>query len=778
MRFNKTFPLLLSMAFLLGLSSTQAQNQTAGPAISIIPKPQHLTSQSGHFTLNADTKIHVPAQNEELKSIADQLAQSIKTATGVQPQVIQKDAKKKAKNIIQLSLTAATDTLGKEGYTLEVTPEQIILAANQPNGLFIGTQSIKQLLPPQPTKAPVTIPAVRIADKPRYEWRGMHLDVTRHFMPVEFVKQYIDYLAMHKLNTFHWHLTDDQGWRIEIKKHPKLTEISAWRDSTLIGHYWDLPQTYDNKRHGGFYTQEQIKEVVKYAQERYITVVPEIEMPGHAVAALAAYPELSCTGGPFKVEGKWGIFDDIFCAGNEQTFAFLEDVMTEVLALFPSQIVHIGGDEAPKTRWKECPKCQKRIKDEGLKDEHELQSYFVQRMEKFLNAKGRTIIGWDEILEGGLAPNALVMSWRGEKGGIEAAKQKHYVVMTPGNYVYFDHYQGDRELEPVTIHGNNPLARVYSYNPTPAELSKEEQKYILGAQANIWTEYIPNTKHVEYMAFPRVAALSEVLWTPVNLKNWDDFKARMQQQYQRYDAMGINYAKSAFQVKQQLQVVPERKAARVTFTTDAAGTDIYYTLDGSEPTAKSRKYTGPFELTKAAVIKAGSFQDGKLIGQATTRVFDAHKALNRKVTLAKEPHRSFSPGTAALVNGLYGTTDHYDGHWLGYLKDDLEAVIDLEQVQSISKISSSYVQHIGYRVFLPTQVEYAVSEDGKNFKTVKVISNAGKEEGMMRKTIAAEFPATKARFVKVIARNVGVAPDQYTVRGRETWLLVDELSVE
>ncbi|WP_276499082.1 glycoside hydrolase family 20 protein [Pontibacter litorisediminis] len=775
MNFRKNITLLLSLFILLGASGTFAQSNSP---ISIIPKPQHLTLQNGQFTLNADTKIHVPAKNEELKLIADKLAQSIKTATGVQPQVVQKEAKKKAKNVIQLSLTATPDTLGKEGYTLEVTPDQIILAANQPNGLFIGTQSIKQLLPPQPTKAPVTIPAVNIADKPRYQWRGMHLDVTRHFMPVEFVKQYIDYLAMHKLNTFHWHLTDDQGWRIEIKKYPELTEIGAWRDSTLIGHYWDLPQTYDNKRHGGYYTQEQVKDVVKYAQERYVTVVPEIEMPGHALAALATYPELACTAGPFKVEGKWGIFNDIFCAGNEQTFAFLEDVLVEVIALFPSEYIHIGGDEAPKARWKVCPKCQKRIADEGLKDEHELQSYFVQRMEKFLNSKGRQIIGWDEILEGGLAPNATVMSWRGEKGGIEAAKQKHKVVMTPGNYVYFDHYQGDRELEPVTIHGNNPLSRVYAYNPTPAELSKEEQKYILGAQANVWTEYIPNPEHVEYMAFPRIAALSEVLWTPVHLKDWEGFKARMQQQYLRYDAMGVNYARSAFQVRQQLQVSPERKAAKVMFTNEAAGTDIYYTLDGSEPTANSQKYTGPFELTKAAVIKAGSFQDGKLVGQATTRVFDAHKALNRKITLAKEPHRSFSPGTASLVNGIHGTTDHYDGHWLGYLKDDLEAVIDLEQVQSISKISSSYVQHIGYRVFLPKQVEYAVSEDGKTFKTVKVISNTGNEEGIMRKTVAAEFPATKARYVKVTARNVGIAPAQYPVGGRETWLLVDELSVE
>ncbi|TPE43715.1 glycoside hydrolase family 20 protein [Pontibacter mangrovi] len=775
MNLKKTFPLLLTLAMLLSAGCTYGQDETA---FSIIPKPQHLSPEKGNFTLNADTRIHVPAKNGELKNIGDKLAQSIKSATGVQPQVVQKSPKKKAKNIIELALTSSPDTLGKEGYTLEVTPERIILAANQPNGLFLGLQTIKQLLPPQPIKAPVAIPAVSIADKPRYEWRGMHLDVTRHFMPVEFVKEYIDYLAMHKMNTFHWHLTDDQGWRIEIKKHPKLTQVGAWRDSTLIGHYWDLPQTYDNERHGGFYTQEQIKDVVKYAQERYITVVPEIEMPGHALAALATYPELACTEGPFKVEGKWGVFKDIFCAGNEQTFTFLEDVLTEVMDLFPSEYIHIGGDEAPKTRWKACPKCQKRIAEEGLKDEHELQSYFVQRMEKFLNAHGRQIIGWDEILEGGLAPNATVMSWRGEKGGIEAAKQKHKVIMTPGNYVYFDHYQGDRNLEPVTIHGFTPLSEVYSYNPTPAELSREEQKYIMGAQANLWTEYILSPDHLEYMAFPRIAALSEVLWTPVNQKDWNSFKQRMQQQYKRYDAMGINYSKSAYQVRQQLEADPESNVATVTFTSDAAGTDIYYTLDGTEPTANAHKYKGPFKVEKAAVIKASSFADGKLVGQATTKVFDAHKALNKPVKLATEPSKSFSPGAGTLVNGLHGTTDQYDGQWLGYLSDDLEAVIDLGQVQPVHQISSSYFQHIGYKVFLPTQVEYAVSEDGQHFTTVKVINNPNKEENILRKVVSAEFPSTKARYVKITARNMGIAPDKYPVGGQKTWLLVDELSVQ
>lgn len=775
MKPNRFLPLLLSLALLLSIGCTFAQQKRA---VSIIPKPQHLALKQGQFILTPDTKIYVPEKSEELQSIANMLATSIKFVTGAQLQVVEKKVPSRAKNIIQLTLNSKPDTLGKEGYTLEVTPDKIILAANEANGLFYGMQTIWQLLPPTKTDVPVAIAALSIADKPRYEWRGMHLDVTRHFFPVEFVKQYIDYLAMHKLNTFHWHLTDDQGWRIEIKKYPKLTEVGAWRDSTLIGHYWDLPQTYDHTRHGGFYTQEQVKEVVKYAQERYITVVPEIEMPGHSSAALTAYPQLGCTGGPYKVEPRWGIFKDVFCAGNEQTFTFLEDVLTEVMALFPSKYIHIGGDESPKDRWKVCEKCQARRSSEGLHDEHELQSYFVQRMEKFVNSKGRQIIGWDEILEGGLAPNATVMSWRGTKGGIAAAKEKHFVVMTPGTHVYFDHYQGDRELEPTAIHGYSPLSKVYAYEPTPEELSKDEQKYILGAQANLWTEYIPTTEHVEYMAMPRMAALAEVLWTPAKLKDWESFKQRMQQQYQRYDAKGINYAKSAYQVKQHLTLTPKANTTTVTFSTDAAGIDIFYTLDGSQPNTRSRKYSGPFEIKGKATITAGSFVDGKLVGKASAKVFDKTKALNQPLKLTTESHSSFSPGKAALVNGLHGTTDHYDGQWTGFLEDNFEAVVDLGSVQPISKLSSSYFQHIGYRVFLPTKVVYAVSEDGKQFKTVKVIESPNPEEHILRKEVSASIPVTNARYVKITAYNMAKSPEKYPSAGQKTWLLVDEVTAE
>lgn len=502
-------------------------------------------------------------------------------------------------------------------------------------------------------------------------------------------------------------------------------------------------------------------------------------MPGHAVAALSAYPHLACTEGPFPVESRWGIFKDIYCAGNEQTFTFLEDVLTEVMALFPSQYIHIGGDESPKTRWEECPKCQKRIAEEGLKDEHELQSYFVQRMEKFLNARGRTIIGWDEILEGGLAPNAYVMSWRGTKGGIAAAKEKHYVVMTPGTHVYFDHYQGERDLEPTAIHGYSPLEKVYGFEPTPAELSAEEKKFILGAQGNVWTEYIPVASHVEYMIMPRMAALAEVLWTPAAKKDWGNFKHRMQQQYKRYDALGINYARSAFNVQQQLQVNPDQGSVQVSFKNEAAGTMIRYTLDGSEPTASSAVYTMPFTLNKSAIIKAASFVDGMQVGKTSTKTFNAHLALGKPVTLITPAHSSYN-NKAKLVNGLNGSTDHTDGHWTGFLGTDMEAVIDLQGKMPVSRLCASFVQHIGYRIFLPTQVTFAVSDDGKMFKTVKVIDNPDPTaiEGMLTRTYETTIPTTKARFVKITAQNVGVSPAKYPSAGQKTWLFADELTVE
>jgi hexosaminidase len=421
-------------------------------------------------------------------------------------------------------------------YQMRVGTKGIYIAGDNEEGVFYGLQTLIQLLPVQAGTS-LSIPEVNITDYPRFAYRGLHLDVGRHFFSVDFIKQYIDFIALHKMNEFHWHLTEDQGWRIEIKKYPRLTEVGSCRNGTVLGHN---TSQYDSVPYCGYYTQDQIKEIVQYAADRYITVIPEIELPGHSSAALTAYPFLGCTGGPYQVQERWGVFKDIYCAGNDSVFQFLEDVLDEVMALFPSTYIHIGGDESPKDRWKACPKCQKRILDNHLKDEHELQSYFVQRIEKYLNAKGRKIIGWDEILEGGLAANATVMSWRGEQGGIDAANQHHQVIMTPGSYVYFDHAQVKNE-DSLTIGGYLPLQTVYNYEPVPKQLVGDAQGYVRGAQANLWTEYISNEAKAEYMLFPRLSALSEVLWSPKNQRNWDDFSTRMQTQYKRYQLWKVTY---------------------------------------------------------------------------------------------------------------------------------------------------------------------------------------------------------------------------------------------
>ena len=461
----------------------------------------------------------------------------------------------------------------EEGYALEVTYDKIVISGKTSKGVFYGIQTLRQLMPvsiESSNSKLITIPAVSIKDNPRYVYRGMHLDVGRHLFPVEFIKKYIDLIALHKMNTFHWHLTEDQGWRVEIKKYPKLTEVGAWRNGTIIGHN---PGTgNDQEKYGGFYTQDEVKDIVNYATERHVSVIPEIELPGHSSAAIASYPYLSCfpneptlvpnnmmsekgrkiiaSGTPKIVNETWGVMDDVYCAGKEETFQFLEDVLDEVMPLFAASYVHIGGDESPKGNWKRCSNCQKRMKDLGLKDEHELQSYFIQRMEKYINSKGKNIIGWDEILEGGLAPNATVMSWRGTEGGIEAAKQHHNVIMTPGHSCYFDYYQSaDRENEPLAIGGLTTVADVYSYEPTPDELSKEEGKYILGAQGNVWTEYMKTPEYVEYMILPRMSALAEVVWSPKASKDWEDFNNRLHYLTKRFEVMGLNYAKHTLSEK-------------------------------------------------------------------------------------------------------------------------------------------------------------------------------------------------------------------------------------
>ncbi len=574
--------------------------------VSIIPKPKEIKIHNGQFKINESTKIIIESDNPKVESVAEYFTKQFNSASGFSLRIYKAGKKDGAQNVIVFSDKNLDSSLGDEGYFLTSNTEKITLNGTA-HGLFYGVQTLFQLLPVEVYSSKKvanvnwSMPAVEIKDKPRFKWRGMHLDVGRHMFPVSFIKKYIDYIAMDKLNTFHWHLTEDQGWRIEIKKYPKLTEIGAWRNGTQIG----KTDSIDNKRYGGFYTQDEIREIVKYAEDRFVTVVPEIEMPGHSVAALSSYPELSCTGGPFEVRTLWGISDDIYCAGNDSVFTFLKNVLTEVMQLFPSKYIHIGGDEAPKDRWEKCQKCQARIEKEGLKNEHELQSYFIKRIEKFLNSKGRQIIGWDEILEGGLAPNAAVMSWRGIEGGINAAKQKHNVVMTPTNYCYFDYYQGQPENEPLAIGGFLPLEKVYSYEPVPEELNSDEQKYIMGAQANLWTEYIDTPELAEYMTLPRICALAEVGWSPKEKRNLDDFLNRMELHYNRLDQLGINYRWPSLKGLNYKNVFIENATLRIIST--KSNTEIHYTIDRSDPTINSLLYTKPIKVWQSTIFKIKEF---------------------------------------------------------------------------------------------------------------------------------------------------------------------------
>ena len=538
---RKLTHMLLAGTLILACSSCGVET-TAN--YQVIPLPQEVAlSQESPFNLNDGTIIAYPEHNELLKRNAEFLAEYISQPTG---RTLQTEAlapgSEAPKGAITLGLDPAIGN--REGYVLTVKADRVTLNGQTENGVFYGIQTLRKSIPAETKATSILLPAGSIQDEPRFSYRGMHLDVGRHFFPIEFVKKYIDLLALHNMNTFHWHLTEDQGWRIEIKKYPKLTEIGAWRDRTVIGRN---TEEYDNTRYGGFYTQEQAKEIVKYAGERYITVIPEVDLPGHMLAALAAYPEMGCTGGPYEVCPRWGVFEDVLCIGNEKSMQFLEDVMAEIIDIFPSKYIHIGGDEAPRTRWEKCPKCQARIRTEKLKAdknhtaEDRLQSYCMTRIEKLLNSKGRQIIGWDEILEGDVAPNATVMSWRGSAGGIKAAQLGHDVIMTPNDYCYFDYYQSeDTRHEPFAIGGFVPLEKVYSLNPT-ASLTEEQAKHILGTQANLWTEYIPTSEQVEYMVLPRMAALAEVQWTQLEKKDYTNFTTRLAGLIGLYRRDGLNY---------------------------------------------------------------------------------------------------------------------------------------------------------------------------------------------------------------------------------------------
>ena len=580
--------------FLISSKSLLAQTNNAD--LDIIPAPKSIKINSGTFLISRESTILYDSSEDLL--IANLFHDYLKEVYFLDVPVAKNFAKEYA-GVISFSSKNFTNS-NPESYGLTVSNTQINVSGKGA-GLFYGLQTLMQLCPLK-KEATVKIQCAEISDEPRYKYRGLHLDVGRHIFPISFIKKYIDITAQYKLNTFHWHLTEDQGWRIEIKKYPKLTQIGAYRDQTLLGNNYDrVPQVYDNTPYGGFYTQEEVREIVAYATSKFVTVIPEIEMPGHSLGVLAAYPELGCGDkpGPYKVAQKWGVFDDVFCAGKEETFTFLQDVLTEVIALFPSQYIHIGGDECPKTKWKTCRFCQKRIRDHKLKNEHELQSYFIQRMEKFVNSKGRKIIGWDEILEGGLAPNATVMSWTGIEGGIAAAKQNHDAIMTPGNFVYFDHVQGRSDQEPLSIGGNTVLQEVYSYDPTPASLTPAQQTHIIGVQANVWTEYMQTPAKVEYMILPRALALAEIAWTALDRKDYKNFsEERLPYHLARLDSYNTLYrVPTALKISDTTYLGAK---FTVPLSPSVTGSKIFYTLDGYTPGETEILYEKPIEITVPA----------------------------------------------------------------------------------------------------------------------------------------------------------------------------------
>ena len=765
--------LIKVLTFLLVCSGQQLVAQNL--PVSIIPQPVSIRMNDGFFILNEHTTISIRNSKKELKPAAEFLTTYLK---GISAYTL--PVKKRKSNTIILSLEPLNE-LGKEGYLLKVSPELIEIKANTKAGIVYGIQSIFQTLPQIRTNAALKVPAMEVKDYPRFKWRGLHMDVSRHFFSTEMVKEYINLLASYKLNTFHWHLVDDQGWRIEIKKYPKLTEIGAWR----VDHNdkpWDKrPQAKigEAATYGGYYTQEQIKEIIAYAAQRNVTVVPEIEMPGHVASAIAAYPFLSCTQKPQLplTGGDYRNISSNYCPGNEDVYTFLENVLDEVAELFPAQYIHIGGDEVNKTDWKKCPKCQAKMKDEGLKDVEELQSYFIKRMEKYVISKNKKMIGWDEILEGGLAPEATVMSWRGEAGGVEATKMKHDVIMTPGNPVYFDHYQAGPEGEPLAIGGFNTLKRVYDYEPIPKELTAAEEKYVLGAQANVWAEYIVTREHLEYMVLPRMLALAEVVWTPKQQKNWLSFNQRLPYHFRGFEQKGLHYSPGNFTID--IKPLSQNGKIMVNLATEAMNGEIYYTLDGTSPGENSLKYTIPVSIDSSLTVQAVTVLNGKVMNlKPTAQAFSVHKGIGRPVVYAKPVSTYyFADGPNTLTDGVRGTSA-VGKYWHGFHASDIVATIDLGGERAISSIAIGCLQNYADWIFLPQSVIFEVSIDGRNFKQVKTVKNdVSVNEKTVIKEFIAEFETQKAKFVRVTAKNLGACPKGHNGEGKPAWIFADEITI-
>lgn len=742
----------------------------------IIPKPLDVNCKGdASFLLKDGVAVIYPENNQKMQDNAEFLVNYVEKQTGVK---LTSHAGMPVDGAICLTLDLNDDNA--EAYKLIVNDKRVCISGASEAGVFYGIQTLRKSLPVA-QDINVNLSAVEIYDKPRFAYRGAMLDVARHFYTVDEVKTFIDMLALHNINRFHWHLTDDQGWRIEIKKYPKLMSVASERKETVVGRWYS--GIYDGKPYGGYYTQDELRDVIDYAAKRHITIIPEVDLPGHMQAALTAYPELGCTGGPYEVRTIWGVSQDVLCVGNDFTLQFVKDVLSEVADIFPSEYIHIGGDECPKVRWEKCPKCQERIKSLGLKSdakhtkEQRLQSYMIQEAAKYLKEKGKRIIGWTEILEGGLVPDATLMSWIGESGGIEAAHQHHDVIMTPNTYLYFDYYQSKKvEDEPLAIGGYLPIEKTYNYEPMPKELTKEEQQYIKGVQANLWTEYIPVFSQVQYMVLPRLGAAAEVQWTDPSKKDYKDFLRRVPHLVAVYDCYGWNYATHVYDVNVDMKADTVNHVLNVQLST-MADDPIYYTLDGQDPTEKSLKYTKPFTIDQSVVLKTMAVHPDRT-SKISVDTIRFNKATLKPVVLLQPNESRFSPdGPVVLVDGRNGNHSFDTGAWLAVAGNDLEAVINMQAETILSSASvHAYVRKDAW-LFDARGFSVSVSSDNKNYKEVASQEYKQMQESDSDGIIEHElsFDPCKATYVKIKVISEKSMPDWHWDAGKAPFLLVDEI---
>lgn len=753
-----------------------SEKRTLNSDYEIIPKPLDVNCKGdASFLLKDGVAVIYPENNRKMQDNAEFLVDYVERQTGVK---LTSHAGMPVDGAICLTLDLSDDNA--EAYKLIVNDKRVCISGASEAGVFYGIQTLRKSLPVA-QDINVNLSAVEIYDKPRFAYRGAMLDVARHFYTVDEVKTFIDMLALHNINRFHWHLTDDQGWRIEIKKYPKLMSVASERKETVVGRWYS--GIYDGKPYGGYYTQDELRDVIDYAAKRHITIIPEVDLPGHMQAALTAYPELGCTGGPYEVRTIWGVSQDVLCVGNDFTLQFVKDVLSEVADIFPSEYIHIGGDECPKVRWEKCLKCQERIKSLGLKSdakhtkEQRLQSYMIQEAAKYLKEKGKRIIGWTEILEGGLVPDATLMSWIGESGGIEAAHQHHDVIMTPNTYLYFDYYQSKKvEDEPLAIGGYLPIEKTYNYEPMPKELTEEEQQYIKGVQANLWTEYIPVFSQVQYMVLPRLGAAAEVQWTDPSKKDYKDFLRRVPHLVAVYDCYGWNYATHVYDVNVDMKADTVNHVLNVQLST-MADDPIYYTLDGQDPTEKSLKYTKPFTIDQSVVLKTMAVHPDRT-SKISVDTIRFNKATLKPVVLLQPNESRFSPdGPVVLVDGRNGNHSFDTGAWLAVAGNDLEAVINMQAETILSSASVHVYVRKDAWLFDARGFSVSVSSDNKNYKEVASQEYKQMQESDSDGIIEHElsFDPCKATYVKIKVISEKSMPDWHWDAGKAPFLLVDEI---